>query len=430
MSVDVDSGRVEPASSTTDSSGPTRAPDSGIRRFAAFHNPTFLRFWMAITLALAGLWVRITVQGYLIYDLSHDKFLLGLAGFLSALPVLLLSPVVGVVVDRFERKRILLATQSFMALCLFTLATLDAVGVLTVTHILIIASLAGGASAFDWPARLSLVPNLVTQDELPSAVALNSAAFNGARIIGPVIGGVLIGVIGTALCFYVSAIAFLPSIVFLLTLTLDRRLPDQRPAESALQNLLGGYRYIWSSSTLRSLLSVDLFPVMFGMSFVALLPAVTRDTYQVGSGGLGLLFAADGAGALLGVMVIAILTGLRNRGRLVIIGVFLFAVMQIGFAAAPTLALGMALIFLMGCVGSIYATLNDTLVQTVVDDEYRGRVMAVYSTFWGLTPIGYLEAGFVASHWGTQVAIGINGGIVLLYVLALIRWNPEIRTLQ
>ena len=181
MSVDVDSGRVEPASSTTDGSGPTRAPDSGIRRFAAFHNPTFLRFWMAITLALAGLWVRITVQGYLIYDLSHDKFLLGLAGFLSALPVLLLSPIVGVVVDRFERKRILLATQSFMALCLFTLATLDAVGVLTVTHILIIASLAGGASAFDWPARLSLVPNLVTQDELPSAVALNSAAFNGAR---------------------------------------------------------------------------------------------------------------------------------------------------------------------------------------------------------------------------------------------------------
>jgi MFS family permease len=170
--------------------------------------------------------------------------------------------------------------------------------------------------------------------------------------------------------------------------------------------------------------------VMFGMSFFALLPAVTRDIYGVGSGGLGLLYAADGAGALLGVMAIATLTGLRHRGRLVIVGVFLFAVMQIAFATAPTLAFGMALIFLMGCVGSVYATLNDTLVQTVVDDEYRGRVMAVYSTFWGLTPIGYLEAGFVASRWGTQLAIGINGGIVLLYVLALIRWNPEIRKLQ
>jgi MFS family permease len=409
---------------------PTRHGEPENRRFAALHNPTFLRFWLAITLALAGLWVRITVQGYLIYDLSDDKFLLGLAGFVSAVPVLLLSPVVGVVVDRFERKRVLLATQTFMALCLFALATLDAIGVLTVTHILIIATLAGGASAFDWPARLSLVPNLVTDDELQSAVALNSAAFNGARIIGPVIGGALIGVIGTALCFYLSAFAFLPSILFLLTLTLDRRLPDQRPGESPLQNLLGGYRYIWQSSTLRSLLSVDLFPVMFGMSFFALLPAVTRDIYDTGSGGLGLVYAADGAGAFLGVMAIALLTGLRHRGRLVIVGVFLFAVLQIGFAAAPTLIIGMALIFLMGCVGSVYATLNDTLVQTVVDDEYRGRVMAVYSTFWGLTPIGYLEAGYVASHWGTQLAIGVNGVIVLLYVLALIRWNPQIRTLQ
>src|SRR5690349_5639429 len=118
----------------------TDASATSSRRFAALHNPTFLRFWLAITLALAGLWVRITVQGYLIYDLSNDKFLLGLAGFLSALPVLLLSPVVGVVVDRFERKRVLLATQSFMALCLLVLATLDATGLLTVTHILIIAS--------------------------------------------------------------------------------------------------------------------------------------------------------------------------------------------------------------------------------------------------------------------------------------------------
>jgi MFS family permease len=413
-----------------DAAVPARQHEPENRRFAALHNPTFLHFWLAITLALAGLWVRITVQGYLIYDLSDDKFLLGLAGFVSAVPVLLLSPVVGVVVDRFERKRVLLATQSFMALCLFALATLDATGVLTVTHILIIATLAGGASAFDWPARLSLVPNLVTDDELQSAVALNSAAFNGARIIGPVIGGALIGVIGTALCFYLSAFAFLPSILFLLTLTLDRRLPDRGAIESPLQNLLGGYRYIWRSSTLRSLLSVDLFPVMFGMSFFALLPAVTRDTYGTGSGGLGLVYAADGAGAFLGVMAIALLTGLRNRGRLVIIGVLLFALLQIGFAAAPTLVFGMALIFLMGCVGSVYATLNDTLVQTVVDDEYRGRVMAVYSTFWGLTPIGYLEAGYVASHWGTQLAIGVNGVIELLYVLALIRWNPQIRTLQ
>jgi MFS family permease len=395
----------------------------------ALRNPEFRHFWLAITLALTGLWVRITVQGYLVYDLTSDKFLLGLVGFLSALPVLLLSPVVGVVVDRFDRRKVLFATQLFMVLCLLALATLDLTGYLTVYHILVIATLAGGASAFDWPARLSLVPNLVTRQELPNAVALNSASFNGARILGPVIGGVLIGIIGTAACFYLSAFAFLPSMVVLMTLTIDRTLPSGK-AEPAMKNLVAGYKYIWNYPSLRSLLSVDLFPVMFGMSFFAMLPALVRDVYGRGSEGLGFMYAADGAGAFLGVMAVALLSGLRRRGLLVQIFVFLFAVMQIAFSFAPTLAFGMVLIFFMGCVSSLYGTLADTLIQTIVNDEYRGRVMAVYSTFWGLTPIGYLEIGLVAQHWGTQRAILVNGIIVLGYVFALMRWNPQLRRLD
>jgi MFS family permease len=400
------------------------------RHFAALHNRQFLAFWLAVTLALTGLWVRITVQGYLVYELTDDKFMLGLVGFLSALPVLLLSPIVGVIVDRFDRRRVLAATQLFIALMLFILATLDATGRLTVTQILIIATMTGAASAFDWPARLSIVPNLVSKDDLQNAVALNSASFNGARIVGPVIGGGLIGLIGTAACFYLSAVAFLPSIFVVTLLTIDRVATPSGPRESPLQNLVGGYRYIWHFPTLRSLLSVDLVPVMFGMSIFALLPALTKDVYDMGSGGLGLLYAADGLGAFIGVMAVAVLTGLRNRGKLVILGVFLFAVSQILFALAPTLWLGMLLIFFLGLVSSGYGTLNDTLIQTIVDDDYRGRVMAVYTTFWGLTPIGYLQAGFVASQWGVQTAIAVNGFIVLIYVLGLYRWNPEVRALQ
>lgn len=399
-------------------------------RLAALHNRQFLAFWLAVTLALTGLWIRITVQGYLVYELTDDRFMLGLVGFLSALPVLLLSPLVGVIVDRFDRRTVLAGTQIFMAVTLFALATLDATGRLTVNYILIIATLAGAASAFDWPARLSIVPNLVSKEQLQSAVALNSASFNGARIIGPVIGGGLIGIIGTAACFYLSAFAFLPSIVVVMLLVIDRATPNAGPRESPFGNLISGYRYIWSFPTLRSLLSVDLIPVMFGMSFFALLPALTKDVYGMGSGGLGLLYAADGLGAFLGVMTVAMLTGLRGRGRLVIIGVLLFAISQILFALAPTLWLGMLLIFVLGAVSSVYGTLNDTLIQTVVDDAYRGRVMAVYTTFWGLTPIGYLQAGFVASQWGVQTAIAVNGFIVLIYVLGLIRWNPEVRALQ
>lgn len=398
-------------------------------RMAALRNREFLRFWLAITLALTGLWIRITVQGYLVYDMTNDEFLLGFVGFLSALPVLLLSPVVGVVVDRFDRRRVLLGTQLFMAANLLALATLDATGLLEVYHILIIATLAGAASAFDWPARLSIVPNIVKRDELQSAVALNSASFNSARIIGPVIGGALIGVIGTAACFYLSAAAFLPSMVVLMTLTIDRIVPSGK-RESPIQNLMAGYRYIWGFRTLRSLLSVDVVPVMFGMSFFALLPALTRDVYGTGSSGLGLLYAADGAGAFLGVMAVASLTGLRRRGLLVIVFVGCFAVLQIAFALAPNLWAGMLLIFLLGGVGSLYATLADTLIQTIIADEFRGRVMAVYSTFWGLTPVGYLQAGIIARVWGTQTAILVNGVIVLLYVLALARWSPEIRRIE
>ena len=409
--------------------GPVGPPEAQ-PRFAALHNRQFLAFWLAVTLALTGMWVRITVQGYLVYELTDDKFMLGLVGFLSALPVLLLSPIVGVIVDRFDRRRVLAATQVFIAVTLFTLATLDANGVLTVTHILIVATLTGAAAAFDWPARLSIVPNLVSKDALQNAVALNSASFNGARIIGPVIGGVLIGIVGTAACFYLSAFAFLPSIFVVLLLTIDRVATPAGPRESPIQNLIGGYRYIWRFPTLRSLLSVDLIPVMFGMSFFALLPALTKDVYDMGSGGLGLLYAADGLGAFIGVMAVAMLTGLRGRGRLVILGVFLFAVSQILFALAPNLWIGMLLIFFLGLVSSGYATLNDTLIQVVVDDAYRGRVMAVYTTFWGLTPIGYLQAGFIASQWGVQTAIAVNGFIVLLYVLGLYRWNPEVRALQ
>ena len=324
--------------------------------------------------------------------MTDDKFLLGLVGFLSALPVLLLSPIVGVVVDRFDRARVLLATQAFMASTLFTLATLDALGILEVYHILIIATLAGAASAFDWPARLSLVPNLVERRRLQSAVAFNSASFNGARIAGPAIGGFLIGIIGTAACFYLSAFAFLPSMFVLMTLAIDRAVASEH-RESPIQNLFSGYRYIWTFPTLRSLLSVDLIPVMFGMSFFALLPALTRDVYDQGSKGLGLLYSADGAGAFAGVMIVATLTGLRHRGKLVLTFVTLFAVFLILFALAPNLSVGMLLIFLMGLVGAV----RDAGGHADSDDYHRpvsrtgdGRLLDVLGADADRLPAGRL----------------------------------------
>lgn len=398
-------------------------------RLPALRNPQFLRYWIGVSLALTGGWMRITVQGYLVYEMTDDPFMLGMVSFLSALPQLVLAPFTGLVVDRYNRRTILAVTQAFIVLNATVLATLQVTGVLTVSQILVLAILFGVANAFDWPARLSLVPNMVTRDELQSAVALNSASFNGARIVGPAVGGALIGIIGIAACFYLSAFAFLPSVIILMTIVIDRA-PRPETKQSPVQNILAGYRYIWGEKTLRSLLSVDLIPVIFGMSVFALLPALARDVYNQGSGGLGLLYSAHGVGALTGVMTVAMMSGVRRRGRLVMTFVTLFAVMLLVFSLAPVLWMGLVIVLTLGVFASLYSTLSDTLLQVVVEDEYRGRVMSVYSTFWGLTPIGYLQAGFIAARWSVQTAIFVNGLIVLIYVVILVLKAPEIRRLD
>lgn len=398
-------------------------------RLPALQNPQFLRYWIGVSLALTGGWMRITVQGYLVYEMTDDPFMLGMVSFLSALPQLLLAPFIGVVVDRYNRRTILALTQAFIVVNALVLATLEATGVLTVSQILVLAILFGIASAFDWPARLSLVPNMVTRDELQSAVALNSASFNGARIVGPAVGGGLIGIIGVAACFYLSAFAFLPSVIILMTIVIDRTAQPETKT-SAMQNIIAGYRYIWGEKTLRSLLSVDLIPVVFGMSVFALLPALARDVYDQGSGGLGLLYSAHGVGALSGVMIVALMSGVRRRGRLVLTFVTLFALMLLVFAFTPVLWMGLLVVLTLGIFASLYSTFSDTLLQLVVEDEYRGRVMSVYSTFWGLTPIGYLQAGFIAARWSVQTAIFVNGLIVLVYVVILTLKAPEIRQLD
>jgi MFS family permease len=305
---------------------------------------------------------------------------------------------------------------------MLVLATLAATGTVEVWHIMVIASVAGVASAFDWPARLSLVPSLVTKPQLQSAVALNAAAFNTSRIVGPVVAGLLIGTFGVAAAFYLNAAMYIPFIFVLATISIDRALPKAR--ESAVGSLVAGYRYIWRTPTIRGLLSVDIVPLMFGIAYFTLAPAVARDVLGLGSRGLGLLLAANGIGHLSGTLMVALMSGIRRRGRIVVTGVGCFGVGLVGFALSRNVVLSVAIIALLGLAVAIYGTLNDTLLQTQVDDAYRGRVLSVYSMFWGLTPIGSLEAGFLANHLGVQTALAINGVLILAYVPVLLRFTP------
>ena len=404
----------------------------GGQAFGALRSPAFAAFWPAITIALTGQWMRVLVQGYFVFDRTHDPFQTALVQFFQGLPVLLLSPLAGIAADRFDRRRLLAAIQVANAIPAFGVAALSALGRLEVWHVYVMAFTIGAASAFDWPARLSLVPNLVPRAQLQSAVALNSASFNVSRIIGPALGGLLLAPLGVTGAFFLAALSYVPFILTLLTVL--QRLP-LAPAGGAggrhpWETLKAGYGYIWSHGTLRALLSIDLIPVMLGMTYFGLLPVVAAQVLGQGARGLGTLQAFAGAGALIGVLIVALLAGVRGRGRIVLWGLTGFGAALLAFGLSRNFWLSCAILLLQGMLADLYGSMNDTLVQTVTEDAYRGRVMAVYSMIWGLTPIGNLEGGTLARLFGVQAALVTNGALVICFGLLMWRFLPQVRRLE
>lgn len=399
--------------------------------FGALRTGAFAVFWSTITIALTGSWTRALVQGYFVYERTQDPFQTALVQFFQGLPVLILSPLAGIAADRFDRRRLLAIIQVGNAVPAFAVAILSALGRLEVWHVFAMALCIGAASSFDWPARLSLVPNLVPPDQLQSAVALNSASFNVSRIIGPALGGVLLIPLGITGCFFLAAFCYVPFILALLT-TLGRvkLAPPSGREHRPFETLRAGYAYIWSHTTLRALLSIDLIPVMLGMTYFGLLPVLAIGVLGQGSGGLGVLQAAAGFGALVGVLIVAALTGVRGRGRLVLLGMtgFGFALFCLGLSR--NFYLSCAILIIMALLASLYGSFNDTLVQTVTDNQYRGRVMAVYSMIWGLTPIGNLQGGALARFFGVQAALATNGILIVIFGLILWRYLGNIRRLD
>lgn len=386
----------------------------------ALKTPLYLRFWSAMCLSLTGVWVRITAMGYLVYDITDDELKLGIISFAQAAPVLITGPIAGALLDRIDRRKVLLSVQVVNVVAMILVTWLVASGRVEYWHLVIVAVVVGSASGFDWPARMSIVPSLVTRARMQSAVALNAVAFSGSRIVGPTIAGGLIGALGLAACFGFTAAAFIPFMVVVAGLGAVTAVKAHKgPRPSGFADLKEGYRYIWRTPRIRGLLSVDIVPLALGMSYFTMAPAIARDVLDLGSRGLGLLLAANGVGALAGTMAVALLSTVRHRGRIVIVGVGSFAVILIAFALSSNVYLSFALILCLGLCSATYATFNDTLVQLNADNAYRGRVMSVYTMLWGLTPIGGLQVGLLSQSIGVQSAIAINGGVILCYAVFL-----------
>lgn len=413
-------------------SGGMDVDDRDVRSGAlgAFKSVLFARFWVTICLSLTGVWVRITAMGYLVYEITDDELKLGLISFAQAAPVLITGPIAGSLLDRIDRRKILMVVQAVNIVAMSVVAWLVWRDHVEYWHLVVISIIVGSASGFDWPSRLSMVPLLVKRPHLQSAVALNAAAFNGSRILGPTIAGWLIGAFGLAACFGFSAAAFVPFMLVLFTLGVATAATSKpAPGVSALASLLEGYRYILRTPRIRGLLSVDVVPLALGMTYMTMAPAIARDVLDLGSRGLGLMLGANGIGSLSGTIAVAMLSGVRHRGRIVIAGVALFSLFLIAFALSSSTYLSFALMLCLGLCTSTYATFNDTLVQLETDNAYRGRVLSVYTMLWGLTPIGGLEVGVLSQWMGVQSALAINGVLILLYVVFLWFKTP-VRTID
>lgn len=405
---------------TTESTTPASAePRPGA--FEALKNAMFARYVSLMSLSLMGGWVRITAMGFLVYELTEDPFKLGLIGVVQGVPQLIFGPLAGAFLDRMDRRKVLIVVQNIVLVTMALLSWLILSENVTFAWLLVISVVLGGVSSFDWAARLSIMPSLVTRRELPSAVAINAAAFNGARVMGPALAGWIIALIGTAASFILSGVSTVPFMVLLIGMAavIPPAVPRTADTSKPFATLIDGYRYIWQHEKIRTMIFIDLIPIVIGMSYMAMAPALARDVLDVGPQGLGLLMTASGVGSLAGNVLVTRLNMHPKRGRTVLIGMVFFALLIVVYGLSTSFVLSLVAIALVGLGYSTASTMNDTLIQLTVDEEYRGRVMAAYTTIWGLSPAGGLLAGAMANVIGLQWAVALNGFIVLAYVVYL-----------
>ena len=376
--------------------------------------------------SLIGTWMQSVAQAWLVYRLTGSAVLLGVVGFASQIPVFLLAPVGGVIADRYDRRRVLIATQSTMMFLAFALAALTLSGRIEVWQIAAIAALLGMANGFDIPARQAFVVELVGRQDLINAIALNSSMFNGARIIGPAIAGVLVAAVGEGWAFLVNAVSYVAVIASLVSLRVTARVQEPRRG-TAFADVTEGFRFVAGTSPVRALLLLLGLVSLTGMPYAVLMPVVADDVLGAGASGLGVLMGASGVGALTGALVLARRRTLQGLGTWVARAATAFGVGLIVFSLSRTFWLSVLLLVPVGFAMMLQMSSSNTLIQSMVPDRLRGRVMAMYSMmFMGMAPIGALAAGTLAELIGAPGTIAAGGAVSIAGAIVFWRSLPHI----
>ena len=386
------------------------------RVFKAFQYRDFRLMWVGACTSSIGTWMQIVAQAWLVYDLSKSGFLLGLDMFLGGIPIFLFSLFGGVIADRFERRRVLLASQWVQMASAFTLTILVLFHVVHVWHILGLSFVSGFAQAFGSPAYLALIPTLVKKEDMPNAIALNSIQFNMATVIGPMLGGLAMEKLGNAWCFGLNGLSFVAPIVSLSLLHI--RIIPEKTTESVLDSMKEGFRFIHRHGTMEALMVLAFAMTALGVPARTFLPIFAKQVFHRGPEMYTMCLSIAGVGSVLGALAVAALGNVAHKGRIALAVLILMGVGITGFALSRSLPLTFALMFLNGAsMVAVFAMVN-SLVQLITTNEMRGRVMSAYSfAFRGGMPMGNLVAGWLVPIFTAPTVVAVDG--LLLAALGL-----------
>ena len=398
----------------------------------AFRHRNYRLFFGGQGVSLIGTWMQQIAMSWLVYDLTNSAFMLGVVGFTGQIPTFLFASIAGVYADRWNRHRLIIATQTLAMLQAAILAVLTLTGWIQVWHVLILSGCLGIVNAFDIPARQSFVVDMIEdRGDLGNAIALNSFMFNGARLIGPSIGGVLIGTLGEGICFLINAVSFLGIIAALLAMKI--RQPLKRDGKFNLwRDLREGLSYAYRFTPIRAILLQLALISLMGMSYAVLMPVFARDILHSGPHMLGFLMASTGIGALTGAAYLAARKTILGLGRLIAASSGLLGIALISFALSRLPWLSLCLLFFVGVGMIIQMAASNTILQSIVEEDKRGRIMSLFAVAgMGMTPFGSLFAGTLASRIGAPDTLIISGAVciagALLFAINLPRIRQKVR---
>ncbi len=403
--------------------GSTRLPVT----LRALEHRNFQLFFSGQLISLIGTWMQSVAEAWLVYRMTGSSLLLGLVGFASQFPVFLIAPLGGIVADRNNRHRVVIATQVASMIPALILAALTLAGVVQVWHVFVLAALLGVVNAFDIPGRQSFLVDMVGKESLMNAIALNSSMFNAARIIGPAIAGILVAKIGEGWCFFANGISYIAVIAGLLMMRVPR--PNYiAPSASPLAHIIEGFRFAWHARLIRALLLLLALVSLVAMPYTVLMPIFADRILHSGARGLGILMGATGVGALVGALTLAARSGVKGLGRWVAFSCAGFGISLVLFSFSRVFWLSAALLLPVGFCMMLQMSSSNTLIQVMVPDHLRGRMMAVYSMmFMGLAPFGALLGGALADRLGAPLTVAMGAVAALGGAALFARHLPKVR---